>query len=93
MQAASNTDSKEVLEGEVRELRKTLCQNVGLAANKAEKYDVTIKYCTQALYIEIYSVKALYLRSLAHMKLLQWKDAVCDAQLALQASPKDKVLA
>merc|ERR1712032_1479729 len=27
------------------------------------------------------------------MKKLEWKDAFCDAQLALNAAPKDKVLA
>ena len=61
----------------------TLCQNVGLAANKAGKYDLAIQYSTFALYLDCYSIKALYQRSFAHMKKLEWKDAFCDCKLAL----------
>ena len=73
-------------------LRLKLCENSAMAANKAGQHKIAQQYATWALWIDLYSIKALYQRSLAHMKLLQWRDAFCDTQLALEVKPKDQML-
>ena len=92
VQAVALCELRQCLDGENRALRLKLCENAAMAANKAEQYSVAIKYATYALWLDLYSIKALYQRSLAHMKSLQWRDAFCDCQLALEVKPKDQML-
>ena len=55
---------------ENRALRQKLLENVSLAANKIENWQMAIEYSTYALWLDINSLKALKQRSYAHMKLL-----------------------
>ena len=64
-------------------------QNVALVLNKTGDYQEAINNCTNALLIDSTSVKALYLRSVAHMNLKNFQDAFDDCKKAIKLDPAD----
>ena len=61
---------------EIKELKKTLLQNLSVVTNNTGDYKETLINCTKALDIDEKAGKAFYLRSIANMKLHQYDEAV-----------------
>ena len=65
---------------ETQEVRKLILQNVALTQTKTGDFAEAVNNCTGALQIDITSAKALYLRSLANMHLLNYTESLADCR-------------
>ena len=58
--------------------------------NKTGDFKKTIRCCTKALKIDEKAIKALFLRSVAHLKTQNYKDAATDSKVSIVLNPKEK---
>ncbi len=74
---------------ELDKLRVTILQNMSVCTNNTEDFKETIKNCTTALSIDANAKKAIYLRSVAHLKSHNIDDAMADIKAAIKMDPSD----
>lgn len=74
----------------LRELKVQLLQNTAVVCNKSGDYKEAIKCCSKALAVDSKAFKALYQRSLAHLKLYNFDEAADDCKAAIVLQPKEK---
>ena len=67
--ALSHLDTVKNENKELKDLKKTILQNVSVITNKTGDYKETLINCTKALDIDEKSFKAFYLRSQANVKM------------------------
>ena len=91
-EAISNLETINGQQGEVKNLTKTILQNLCVISNKLADYRSTIQNCTKALKIDENAVKALYLRSVAYEKVQAYDDATEDVKNAIRFQPQEKYL-
>jgi tetratricopeptide (TPR) repeat protein len=77
---------------ELRELKKTILQNMSVMMNKTGDFKETIRHCTKALQLDPKAVKALYLRSIAYDKVFNFDEALADVKDAIRLLPNEKYL-
>ena len=77
---------------ELKDLKKSILQNLSIVTNKTGDYKETLINCTKVLDIDDKAVKAYYLRSVANMKLHNYDEATDDIKAAIKLSPNDKSL-
>lgn len=62
---------------------------MSVCTNNTEDYRDTIRNCTKAQEVDANATKAIYLRSVAHMKLGDLDEAMADIKAAIKLSPAD----
>ena len=75
---------------DLRDLKVTLLQNISVVTNKTGDFKETIRCCSKALKIDEKAIKALFLRSVAHLKTHNYEDALTDCKAAIILNPKEK---
>ena len=74
---------------ELDRLKIAILQNMSVCTNNTEDYRETIVNCTKAIEIDANATKALYLRSVAHMKSGDLDEAMADIKAAIKIAPTD----
>lgn len=65
---------------------------MSICTNNTGDFKESIINCTKALYLDEKAVKAMYLRSVAFSKTMQFDEALEDVKNAIKLDPKDKNL-
>ena len=65
---------------------------MSVCTNNTEDYKATVRNCTKALSIEPTATKALYLRSVALLRLNELDEAMVDIKAAIKLAPTDASL-
>ena len=63
-----------------------------IGETKTGDFDEAVKNCSAALQIDMNSVKALYIRSVAYMNLQNISEAMADCKQAIILSPQDRAM-
>lgn len=74
---------------ELNKLKIAILQNMSVCTNNTDDFRDTIRNCTKAVEIDAGATKAIYLRSVAHMKLGDLDEAMADIRTAIKLSPAD----
>lgn len=74
---------------ELDKLKIAILQNMSVCTNNTEDYRDSIKNCTKAIEIDSNATKAIYLRSVAYMRLGDLDDAMADIKRAIKLAPSD----
>lgn len=67
-----------------------MSQNIAIASNKIGDYNEAILAATNAIKIDEKAEKALFQRSLAHLKKKEYDQAQADCKALVTINPKDK---
>lgn len=62
---------------------------MSVCTNNTEDYRDTIRNCTKAIEVDANATKAIYLRSVAHMKMGDLDEAMTDIKTAIKIAPSD----
>lgn len=65
---------------------------MSVVTNNLGQFKETIQNCTKAIQIDEKSVKAYYLRAIAHSKSNAFDEAINDIKTAIKLNPSDKNL-
>ena len=71
-------------------MKVTLLQNMSVVTNKTGDFKETIRNCSKALKIDEKAVKALFHRSVAHLKTQSYDEAAADCKAAIVINPSEK---
>lgn len=85
--ALSHLDTVKNDNKEIKDLKKTLLQNISLVCNKNGDYKEALINATKSLDIDDQNAKAYFFRSQAHQKLKNYDEAIDDLKSSIKIMP------